>query len=226
MKKQLTRVAAAASAIAVCATLGLSFQDGDKVADKAEQAMEEAPKVAKLGKRAPNFKLMNLGNEEVILEKLAKEKIVVLEWFNPECPFVAYAYKEGPLLKTARKAREKGIVWLAINSGAPGQQGTGREKNKKYHDEWDMPQPILFDEEGTVGQMYDARTTPQIVIIDKDMKVVYMGALDNAPRGKVPEGENYKNYAWMALENLMAGEKVEVAKTRPYGCSVKYAKPD
>ena len=92
MKKQLTRVAAAASAIAVCASLGLSFQYADKGNnkgdEKVEEVMEEAPKVAKIGKRAPNFKLMNLGNEEVILEKLAKDKIVVLEWFNPDCPFV------------------------------------------------------------------------------------------------------------------------------------------
>ncbi len=221
MKQNLFRATAIAAALAASATLGLSFQD-DHGHDHA--AHEEAPEVAEIGKPAPKFVLTDHEGNEVDLAKF-KEKTIVLEWFNPECPFVVYAYQEGPLLATAKMAREKGVVWLAVNSGAPGMQGTGLEKNKKYHEEWKMAHPILFDEEGEVGRRYAARTTPQIVVIDKEMKVAYMGALDNAPRGRIPEGEEYQNYAEMALTNLLAGEPVEVKKTRPYGCSVKYAKP-
>jgi hypothetical protein len=116
-------------------------------------------------------------------------------------------------------------VWLAVNSGAPGMQGTGIEKNRRYHGEFGMSCPILIDETGAVGRIYEAKTTPHLYVIDEKGVLVYRGALDNAPLGKpAPEGSPAMNYVEAALADLEAGRPVQISETKPYGCSVKYAK--
>jgi peroxiredoxin len=111
----------------------------------------------------------------------------VLEWFNPDCPFVKYAHGEGgPLESLANELTKKdGIVWLAINSGAPGKEGAGVERNKQAQAEWKLEHPILIDEDGKVGHTYGAQTTPHMFVIDPAGKLIYAGALDNAPLGRV-----------------------------------------
>ena len=150
-------------------------------------------------------------------------KRVVLEWFNPECPFVKHAYAKGPLNKLAADELAKGdVVWLAINSGAPGKQGAGVDLNKKAHADWAMKQPVLVDENGAVGKQFGAKSTPHMFVLNAEGAIVYKGALDNAPLGKVEGGGAYANYVAAALGSLRAGTPVAVAETPSYGCSVKY----
>src|SRR5687767_6247516 len=88
-----------------------------------------APGRAALGSLAPDFTLPDLDGKSVSLSAF-RGKTVVLEWFNPDCPFVKKAHEKGSLVDAAKRLTEKtGVVWLAINSGAPGKQGAGREKN-------------------------------------------------------------------------------------------------
>lgn len=202
-------------------------------ADKAEQTekTEEAPAEpkpeaalanAEIGQPAPDFELADLdGNKQKLSDH--KGKTVVLEWFNPECPFVKYAHGEGPLKTMAAEQTGSGIVWLAINSGAPGKQGHGVDKNKKGAADFGMSHPILLDEEGTVGKTYGAKTTPHIFIVDAEGKLVFRGGVDNAPMGEVKDGGDLENYVTTALAELAAGKPVAEADVRSYGCSVKYS---
>jgi peroxiredoxin len=183
-------------------------------------AASEAP-AAPAGPTAPDFTLPDLEGKQVSLASF-RGKTVVLEWFNPGCPFVRYSHGEGPLKDLARKYTSQGIVWLAINSGSPGKQGAGAELNRKARAEWSMDYPILLDEKGQVGKAYDAKTTPHMFVIDPAGQLVYKGALDNAPLGKVPS-EGHVNYVEKTLAALAAGKPVEVRETKSYGCSVKYA---
>lgn len=140
---------------------------------------------AKVGEAAPTFTLPDLDGNSISLADYAG-KTVVLEWFNPDCPFVVYAHgDDGPLANLAREQSEAGIVWLAINSGAEGKQGHGAERNRKAREDWKLDHPILLDENGAVGQTYGAKTTPQMFVIDPDGKIAYAGAVDNAPLGQV-----------------------------------------
>ncbi|HJO26906.1 MAG TPA: redoxin domain-containing protein, partial [Planctomycetota bacterium] len=148
-------------------------------------------------------------------------KTVVLEWFNPECPFVVYAHEDGPLKDMAKRFGSADLVWLAINSSAPGKQGSGAEKNRSYAEKWSLDHRILLDEDGAVGRRYRAKTTPHVYVVDQRGVLVYRGALDNAPRGRV-KGESYTNYLEEALGSIGSGQPIERADTRPYGCSVKY----
>ncbi len=178
-----------------------------------------ADSAVEVGKPAPDFTLSDLSGNEVQLSAL-KGKTVVLEWFNPGCPYVVYAHGEGPLTDLAAKRSSDSVVWLAINSGAPGKQGNGLDVNKQAVADWKIGHPVLLDESGDVGRLYGAKTTPQMFVIDTEGTVQYAGALDNAPFGKV-EGDRV-DYMDNALAAVVAGKPVQTTHTKSYGCSVKY----
>jgi peroxiredoxin len=170
---------------------------------------------------APDFTLTDINGKEVKLSD-HKGKIVVLEWFNYDCPFVKYHYAEdkNTTSKLAEKYADKNVVWLTINST----HYATAQSNKEWADKHKVPNLLLLDSKGTVGKKYKAKTTPHLYVIDKNGKIAYQGALDNAPLGKTPEGEEYVNYADKAIAELLADGTVEITKTKPYGCSVKYPK--
>ncbi len=179
-----------------------------------------------VGQKVQPFVLRDTEGKEHDLQKYLDEgKVVVLEWFNPDCPFVKMHHTgERNMSRTYAFAREHGVVWLAINSGAPGKQGAGLDRNRRAKEEYKIAYPILLDESGKVGRMFGAKTTPDMRIISKDGILVYRGAIDN---GGTREGRRLPmaertNYVIEALKAHLAGETVKQAKTRPYGCSVKY----
>ena len=172
-----------------------------------------------VGQPAPDFTLTDLADQEVTLSAL-KGKTVVLEWFNPGCPYVVYAHGEGPLSDLAAKRTSDDVVWLAVNSGAPGKQGHGLDVNKQAVADWNIGHSVLIDESGSVGKLYGAKTTPQMFIVDAEGNIQYSGALDNAPFGKA-EGAVVP-YLDNALQAVLAGKDVQTPSTKSYGCSVKY----
>lgn len=181
---------------------------------------------AKLGERAPGFTLKDLSGSEVRLSDFSG-KTVVLEWFNPECPFVKASHEKGSLKQLAQKYHGKdGVVWLAINSGGEGRQGYGVEKNRAARKRYGLPHPVLLDETGSVGKAYGATNTPHMFIVDKQGKLAYRGAIDNSPDGEGEAAPDDKliNYVTQALSELAAGKPVSVPETKAYGCSVKYAR--
>ena len=179
--------------------------------------------IAEVGKEAPDFKLKGMDGKEVTLSSF-KGKTVVLEWFNPGCPFVKRVHLEnGPMPAMAKQHLKSGGVWLAINSGAPGNQGTGVETNQRAVQEYSMQWPLLLDESGEVGRLYAATKTPQVFVIDGSGVVVYAGGVDSTKGGGYGE-EEFTNYLQNALDEVSAGKPVTVATTPAWGCSVKYAK--
>lgn len=175
---------------------------------------------AAIGAQVPDFSTPTASGGTFSLSAQAG-KTVVLEWFNPDCPFVKYAYDDGPLGSLAKTWTDKGVVWAAVNSGAPGKQGTGKERNAKAKADWGIPGPVLLDEAGEVGRMFDAKTTPQIVVINASGVLVYNGALDNAPRGDV-QGGALTVYADEVLQQVVKTGEAPYSRQKPYGCSVKY----
>ena len=149
------------------------------------------------------------------------ERTVILEWFNPGCPFVKDVHSSGKMGELAGQWVSDEVVWLAINSGAPGKQGTGLEKNQEARAEWNLSYPVLLDESGEVGQAYGARTTPHMYVVAPDGVLAYAGAFSNAPMGRV-DGDTEVNFVSAAMANLGAGVPVETPTAKPWGCSVKY----
>lgn len=180
---------------------------------------------ARVGAPAPAFTLRDLDGHEVSLAQY-RGKRVVLEWFNEGCPFVDKSHTAGSLKTLAAEATAKGVVWLAINSSSEGKQGHGAEANRKGAERYHLAHPVLLDSDGVVGKRYGAKRTPQMFVIDEKGTLVYAGAIDNSPdaEGLSPEGGKLVNYVTEALAALDAGKPVAVPETKPYGCSVKYAK--
>src|ERR1044071_2886215 len=176
-----------------------------------------------IGKAAPDFALKDLAGNEVKLASF-KGKVVVLEWFNPGCPFVKRSHTVGSLVDTPKRHMKDGVVWLGGNSGAAGKQGADGAMNSDAVKAWSVPNPILRDETGAIGKAYGATNTPNMFVIDKTGTVVYAGAIDNSPdgEGKSPQGGKLVNFVDAALEDVAAGRAVKTAVTRPYGCTVKY----
>jgi len=190
-------------------------------APTAPNPLADASASAAVGQPAPDFTLPVADGSTVKLSDF-KGKRVVLEWFNPECPFVKAAHGEGALKDLAARTTATGVVWLAINSGAPGKQGHGAEVNKQAAAAWSLTHPILLDETGAVGHAYGASNTPHLYLIDEKGVLAYRGALDNAPMGE-PDGGTRVAHFEDALAALAAGKPIATAETRAWGCSVKYA---
>ena len=118
------------------------------------------------------------------------------------------------------------MVWLAINSGAPGKQGAGADKSRAGKESFGLEHPILIDESGAVGRLYGAERTPHLYVIDTKGVLVYRGAVDNSPDGvgESPSDGKLTSYVDEAVGAVRGGKAVAVAETKAYGCSVKYAK--
>lgn len=176
---------------------------------------------AAVGQAAPDFTLVDATGKEYRLSDYAG-KAVVLEWFNPECPFVNHAHTDGSLKSMAATQTENGVVWLAINSGGPGKQGHGAQKNLDGAKKFGMEHPILLDETGAVGRAYGAKKTPHVYLIGASGTLVYRGAIDNAPFGEVDGGGALVNYLEGALKALSSGDTISTPQRPAYGCTVKY----
>ncbi len=168
-----------------------------------------------VGDPAPDFRLKDLGGKEVALSSL-RGKIVVIEWMNPNCPFIVRHAKEGTMTGIVKKHPE--IVFLAVNSTSPAQKDyLAPAAHAAFNREHGIGYPVLYDPTGEVGKAYGAKTTPHMFVIDAAGIVRYNGAIDDAPSGGAKV-----NYVEQALAALATGRPVEPATTKPYGCTVKY----
>ena len=183
-------------------------------------AAHAAPQI---GKAAPEFMANDTNGNHVMLSDL-KDKIVVLEWTNHDCPFVKKQYGTGNMQALQEEATKDGVVWITMNSSAKGKQGyvTAEEANKMTTADKAHPSHKILDEDGSIGQLYGAKTTPHMFVINKDGVLVYAGAIDDKSGTDPEEIKTANNYVRAALADLKAGKPVAKASTNPYGCGVKY----
>ena len=166
-----------------------------------------------VGKPAPDFRGKSYDGKEVALENY-KGKVIVLEWFNPGCPFVQRHYKAKTMANTLKGFDANKVVWLAVDSTASNTAAATASWKK----EQGFPYSVLLDTDGKVGHAYGAKTTPHMYVIDGAGKLAYAGAIDDDPRGSGAK----VNYVDAALTAMTEGKSPDPASTRPYGCSVKY----
>lgn len=180
-------------------------------------------KTAKVDQPAPDFTLVDSNGKSHSLSDF-KGKYVVLEWVNFDCPFVRKHYNGNNMQTLQKSYTEKGIVWLSVCSSAPGKQGhfETKELQERMKKEKAVPTAYLVDEDGTVGRMYEAKTTPHMYVINPEGILIYAGGIDNIASTNVDDLKKATNYVRDALESAIAGKEVAVKTSKPYGCSVKY----
>jgi peroxiredoxin len=182
-----------------------------------------AADVPPVGSAAPDFSLPDAKGDSHSLSQY-KGKYVVLEWFNPECPFVKKHYGSDNMQKLQEQYTSKGVVWLTIDSNAPGTEGSiTPEQAQKITASWKTHQTaLLLDPEGKAGRAYGAKNTPNMVIINPDGKIAYEGAIDSKASPNPADIPSSTNYVKAALDQSLAGKPITTPQTKPYGCSVKY----
>ena len=179
---------------------------------------------AEVGQAAPDFTLTAIDGSKHALSDF-KGKTVVLEWVNPDCPFVQKHYDQsGNIPKLQKSATADGIVWLSINSAAPGKEGdydvaAAKAWQTKIHS---AASAYFRDQDGKVGKLYDARTTPHIFVINPQGQLVYAGGIDSIRSTRVEDIAKATPYVTDALTDVKAGKPVRKATSQPYGCAVKY----
>jgi peroxiredoxin len=205
--------------------LGLSAAVGVSAAFAAPPATsssqpEAKAKTAVVGEKAPNFTLEDTTGTSHDLSDF-EGKIVVLQWINYKCPVCVRVSEKTDVVKNMRTKLveiDPDIVHIAINSSyfADAETTAGYLKN------CELEIPALMDTDGKVGHLYGAKTTPQMFVIDAEGVLRYSGAINDDQRGS--KGDDAMNYVVNAVSQIKSGSTVTPDKTKPYGCSVKYAK--
>jgi alkyl hydroperoxide reductase subunit AhpC len=178
---------------------------------------------ARVGDPAPNFTATDTNGQTHKLSDYAG-KFVVLEWHNRGCPYTQKHYNSGNMENLQREWTGRGVIWLTVISSAPGKQGfvSASDENAYVKQVNAAPTAILLDPTGALGHLYDAKTTPQMFVINPQGTLIYNGAIDDRPTADRSDINGARNYVSAALEEALAGKPVSTPTTRPYGCSVKY----
>jgi peroxiredoxin len=189
----------------------------------AAMALAATTFAVEVGKPAPNFTGTDINGKTIKLSDY-KGKIVVIESYNSDCPFCMNQYKTGATQDLQRELTAKGVVWLMVNSVNP--KNMSHRTPEQARAEWSAEKinatAWIDDSTGSIGHLYDMKTTPHVFVIAKDGTLVYDGAMDNQPDPS-HDPRAAKNYVSDAVNELLAGKPVEVSQTKPYGCAVKYA---
>jgi peroxiredoxin len=178
---------------------------------------------AAVGQPAPLFSATDPSGKLVSLADF-KGKTVVLEWVNPECPYVRKHYDSTNMQATQRAATARDVVWLSVNSTHPSHAD---HKKPAEMAAWTKaqraaPTATLLDGDGKIGRSYGARTTPHMYVVDAKGTLVYAGGIDDKPSANPADVKTAKNFVNAALADVIAGRAVAQPVTRAYGCSVKY----
>ncbi len=177
-------------------------------------ALGAALEPAAVGKPAPDWTAVDETGATHALSQY-RGKAVVLEWTNPDCPFVERHYSADTMEKLAAALGAREVVWLAVNST----HYNTPDDTRKWKAEQGFAYPTLQDPDGALGHAYGARTTPHLFVIDAQGVLRYAGAIDDDPSGR---SKSPKNYVGNAVEALLASGAPDPSETKPYGCSVKY----
>ena len=177
-----------------------------------------AAQSASVGSAAPAFAAKDLAGKPVALADY-KGKYVVLEWTNPDCPYVRKHYNSGNMPATQKQTTSKGVVWLSVSTGdthSPAELQSWQKAKSA------SPTTTVADADGKIARAYGARTTPHMYVVDPQGKLIYAGAIDSKASSNPADISTATNYVDQALSEAMAGKAVSRATTQAYGCSVKY----
>lgn len=246
MKKNMTKLALvaafmtaglAASAFGQAEALKPTQIEKEKIVQEGEKAVKtltddvkvtienmKSAKKFEFGKIAPDFELVDsAGKKHVLSEYVAQGHVVVLEWFNPQCPYVVEHYNtegKGTSNTVEKEFADQKVTWLRINSGSEQSKTSGKEYTEQIRKDWKIASPVLLDMDGKVGKAYGAKVTPEMFVIGRDGVVAYHGAFDSDPS---PSKTGEVIYVRDAVRSVLAGETVAKGQTKAVGCGVKYA---
>lgn len=207
------------AALILCLCLAVAAVAMYRIDDSVANELKERP----AGSTAPSFTLTDTNGKQHSLADY-KGRHVVLEWVNLGCPYVKKHYESGNMQATQKEAVDKGAVWLSVSSSAKWKQGhmSPSDWNDEIAERNIASTAVLLDESGEVGRAYGAKTTPHMYIVNPEGVLIYQGAIDDKPSTNKKSLQGARNHVLAALDEAINGKPVTVARSQPYGCSVKY----
>ena len=178
---------------------------------------------ATAGQAAPNLTLTDTQGKAVQLSDF-KGRYVVLEWTNPQCPFVRNHYNTHNMQALQESWGPRGVVWLSIDSSNKSSWSfmPPAKLDAWMHERGAAQKAVLVDGQSAVAKLYQAKTTPHMFVIDPEGKIVYAGAIDDRPSTRPADPPAANNYVRAALTQATAGIPVSTPNSTPYGCSIDY----
>ena len=178
---------------------------------------------AAAGQPAPDFTLTDTHGKAVHLADL-RGKYVVLEWTNPDCPFVQRHYNTRNMPGLQKEWGGRDVTWLSIDSSSrdSSEYKTAAQLNTWMGAHEGAQKAVLIDSDSATARLYAAKTTPHMFVISPEGRIVYAGAIDDRPGASADETRKAKNYVRTALTAATGGAAIDPANTSPYGCSIKY----
>ncbi len=176
--------------------------------------------VYQIGDEVHDFKLQNIDEDWVSLSEYMGDQGTIIIFSCNTCPYVQMY--EDRMIQMHQKYSSKGFPVLAINPNDPIQKpGDSFESMKKRAGDKAFPFAYVMDADQKVYPKFGATNTPQVFLIDSDMRLRYSGAIDDNPQ----DASAVKvNYVENAIEALMADEDPEPARTKAIGCGIKAKK--
>jgi thioredoxin-related protein len=180
-------------------------------------------KTIEINSEMPNIdvKLQSVNGYSYSLESIVEKNGILIIFTSNTCPFVIKWEDRYTIVEELAKKNNIGLVY--INSNYKKRDGDDSfEKMKEHAKKYNYRFPYLLDEKSQLANSFGAKTTPHIFMFNKNLQLVYKGAID----------DNYEDinkvnkfYLKDAMEQLANGKKIKVSETDPVGCSIKRFKP-
>lgn len=189
-------------------------------ASYAFRASEEKYEMLAIGKKAPkaDVKMTDISGKKVSLNDIKKENGLLVIFSCNTCPFVLAWENRYPALGEQCAKNKIGMVLVNSNEGRR-KGDDSMDEMKKHAADKKYNCFYAIDENSELADAFGAKTTPHVYLFDKDMKLVYRGAIDDT--GGREDATPKDTYLKNALDNLAAGKKVDPAETKSVGCSIK-----
>jgi peroxiredoxin len=171
-----------------------------------------------VGDTAADFKLKNVDGKMVALADFKSAKGYIIIFDCNTCPY-SKAYNDRVIALNKKYASE-GYPVIAINSNdATQSSGDSFEEMVRIAKQKGYDFPYLVDDAQSVAKSFGATNTPHVFVLTKELKVAYIGAIDDSARNAEAVT---KKYVETVVDELLAGKKVSVTKTKAIGCGIKW----
>ena len=163
------------------------------------------------------IKMKDVSGVEVSIEDVRKENGILILFSCNTCPFVLRW--ENRYSGLNKWAEQNNVGMLVVNSNHQNRGGADSfEAMKSHASEKAYDFYYALDENSLLANAFGGQTTPHAFLFDGDMQLVYKGAIDDNYKSA---SDVKRHYLKEAIASIAQGKEVDVAETKPMGCSIK-----
>lgn len=198
----MKKILFACAAVASIATLAFTFGDPLQIGS----AMPKA-----------DLKMKDISGQEITMKNAAKENGVLVMFSCNTCPYVIKNQERTLAISEYAIKMKVGVIILNSNEAYRGNEDSF-DAMKEYAKEQGYKWNYVVDKDHEVADAFGANRTPECFLFDKNLKLVYHGAIDDSPSDV---SAVKRIHLQEAINELKAGKEVTVKESRSVGCTIK-----